>query len=83
MANQLVEKIRDFLSQVPRWYWGDEYYSPDPKSEKNIKDIFVKNSKSELVLFNGCKVYARSSGENAARGISAVSILLFDESRIY
>ena len=40
LANQLVTKIRDFLTQVPRWYWGDEYYSPDPKSEKNLKDIF-------------------------------------------
>ena len=79
LANQLVTKIREFLMQVPRWYWGDEYYSADPKSEKNKKDIFVKNSKSELQLFNGCAVYARSSGENAARGISAVSILVFDE----
>lgn len=79
LANQLVTKIREFLMQVPRWYWGDEYYSPDPKSEKNKKDIFTKNSKSELQLFNGCSVYARSSGENAARGISAVSILVFDE----
>ena len=79
LANQLVTKIREFLLQVPRWYWGDDYYSPDPKSEKNKKDIFVKNSKSELELFNGCKVYARSSGENASRGISAVSILIFDE----
>lgn len=79
LANQLVTKIREFLMQVPRWYWGEEYWSLDPKSEKNKKDIFVKNSKSELELFNGCKVYARSSGENAARGISAVSILIFDE----
>lgn len=80
LANQLVEKIRDFLEQVPRWYWGEEYWSPDPNSDKNKKDIFIKNSKSELHLFNGCKVYARSSGENAARGISAISVLLLDES---
>lgn len=79
LANQMVTKIRDFLLQVPRWYWGDEYYSPDPKAEVNKKSIFVKDSKSELELFNGCHVYARSSGENAARGISAVSILIFDE----
>ena len=79
LADQLVTKIREFLMQVPRWYWGDEYYSPDPKSEKNKKSIFVKNSKSELQLFNGCAVHARSSGENASRGISAVSILVFDE----
>ncbi len=79
LANQLVTKIREFLLQVPRWFWGDDYFSVDPKSEKNKKDIFIKNSKSELELFNGSKVYARSSGENAARGISAVSILIFDE----
>ena len=79
LATQIVDKIRDFLLQVPRWYWGDEYYSPDPNSQKNKKDIFVKNSKQELELFNGCKVFARSSGENAARGISAASILIFDE----
>ena len=79
LSQQLIIKIRDFLLQVPRWYWGDDYYSLDPKSEKNKKDIFVKNSKSELELFNGSKVYARSSGPNAARGISAVSILIFDE----
>lgn len=79
LSQQLVTKIRDFLSQVPRWFWGDEYYDPDPKSPKNKKDIFIKNSKSELVLFNGSAVYARSSGANAARGISAVSILIFDE----
>lgn len=79
MANDIINKIRDFLLQVPRWYWGDDYYSTDPKSEKNKRDIFVKNSKSMLELFNGCKIYARSSGANAARGISAVSLLIFDE----
>lgn len=79
LAQQLIIKIREFLTQIPRWFWGNDFYSPDPKSEKNKRDIFVKNSKSELELFNGCKVYARSSGANAARGISAVSILIFDE----
>ena len=79
LSQQMVTKIRDFLLQVPRWYWGDDFYSPDPKSEKNTKEIFVKSSKSELELFNGCRVVARSSGPNAARGLSAVSILIFDE----
>ena len=78
-ATEIVTKIRDFLSQVPRWYWGEDYYSPDPKSEKNTRSIFVKNAKGMLELFNGCKVYARAAAPNAARGISAVSILIFDE----
>lgn len=79
LANQLITKIREFLTQVPRWYWGDDYYSPDPRSDKNNKSIFTKDSKSELQLFNGCHIIARSSGENSARGISAVSTLILDE----
>lgn len=78
-AAELITKLRDFLLQVPRWYWGDDYYSPDPQSEKNKKDIFVKNSKAYLELCNGCKAYARASSPNAARGISSVSILMLDE----
>lgn len=79
ISQQLVEKIGNFLDQVPRWMWGSDYYSPDPKSEKNTKSIYKARNKSYIELFNGCKVYARSSGTNAARGISAVSILIFDE----
>ena len=78
-ACELLVKIRDFLEQVPRWYWGDDYYSPDPNSEKNKKDIFVKNSKAYVELCNGCKIYAKAAGPNSARGVSSVSILILDE----
>lgn len=78
-AQELIIKIRDFLLQVPRWYWGDDFYSVDPNSDKNTKSIFVKDSKSSIELFNGCRIIARSSGPNAARGISAVSVLVLDE----
>lgn len=79
ISEQLVEKIGAFLDQVPRWMWGSEYYSPDPNSPKNSKSIYKARNKQRIELFNGCKIYARSSGEHAARGISAVSILVFDE----
>lgn len=78
-ACELVFKIRDFLDQVPRWYWGGDFYSPDPNSEKNKRSIYKKNSKAFLELENGCKVYARAAGPNSARGISSVSILILDE----
>ena len=78
-ANEIIIKVRDFLEQVPRWYWGNEFFSIDPESEKNIKSIFVKDAKSELKLFNGCRIIARASGPNAARGISAVGTLILDE----
>lgn len=78
-AVELANKIYTFLMQVPRWMWGKDFYSNDPDSEKNSKSIFIKKNKNYIELFNGCKIYARSSGENAARGISSVSVLIFDE----
>ena len=79
ISQQLLEKMGVFLDQVPRWFWGNDYYSPDPSSPKNKKSIYKSRNKQFIELFNGCRIYARSSGENAARGISAVSILIFDE----
>ena len=78
-SQQLIEKMSAFLDQVPRWMWGSDFYHPDPKNEKNSRSIYVARNKQKLELFNGCKIYARSSGKHAARGISAVSILIFDE----
>lgn len=79
ISQQLLEKMADFLEQVPRWMWGSDYFSPDPNSPKNTKTIFKTRNKARLELFNGCKVYARSSGTNAARGISSAAYVLFDE----
>ena len=79
ISEQLIEKIGTFLDQVPRWFWGKDYYHPDPDNPKNFKSIYKARNKQRIELFNGCKIYARSSGEHAARGISAVSILVFDE----
>ena len=78
-AQEIIIKVRDFLEQVPRWYWGNEYFSTDPNSEKNTTSIFLKDAKGELKLFNGCRIIARASGPNASRGISAVSVLILDE----
>lgn len=60
-------------------YYGFEYYSPDPKSEKNTKDIFIKDEKSELQLFNGSQVIAMSSSQFSSKELSDESILIFDE----
>ena len=78
-AQEIIIKIRDFLEQVPRWMWGNQFFSTDPDSEKNTKSIFTKDAKGMLQLFNGCRIIARASGPNATRGISAVSVLILDE----
>ena len=76
LSQLVLVKVKEFLLQVPRWFWGSEYYGT-PENEK--KTIFVTENKSELELINGSKIHAKSSGRNAARGVSAVSWLIFDE----
>lgn len=79
LAQQMVSKIRTFLNQLPRWFWGDEFFSADPKSDVNKLKIFETCNQKELKLFNGCRVVARSSGPDASRGVGGVSWLIFDE----
>lgn len=82
LAQQMLDKIKNFLLQFPLWMWGDEFldkgYNPlEPPSNTNI--IFDKCNGKEIFVKNGCKIYARSSGPNASRGISACHYLIFDE----
>jgi len=88
MSQDDLAKLKDFLLQVPRWFWGEDYYHPEENAlndkGKRINDekensIFVRETIKELTLFTGTKMYARSSGANASRGISACSYLFLDE----
>lgn len=82
LAQQMVIKIREFLLQLPRWMWGDEYIKANPNgyNDPPLKDeIFKICNQKELVLKNGCRVVARSSGPNASRGVGGVNFLIFDE----
>ena len=79
LAQQFVDKIRGFLLQLPRWFFGDEYWDPDPKSPKNKEKIFLVSNQKELKLVNGSKIVARSSGPDASRGVGGVTWLVFDE----
>jgi hypothetical protein len=79
LSQLFLVRVKTFLDGIPRWIWGDKYYDPDPTNPKNKKSIYVKQNKSQIELFNGSVVYARSSGKDASRGVSAASILVFDE----
>jgi len=71
LAQQMLTKIRDFLMQFPCWVWGDEYIKPDTEMDSvpTKKQIFDICNTKELVLKNGCRVVARSSGPDASRGV--------------
>lgn len=80
LAMQMVTKIREFLFQLPLWFWDFELYKKDLESPINRKAALFKicNTK-ELILKNGCRVVARSSGPDASRGVGGVTWLIFDE----
>lgn len=71
LAQQMVTKIRDFLFQFPAWVWGDDMIElvGDPNKKPTRKQLFTICNTKELVLKNGCRVVARSSGPDASRGV--------------
>ena len=81
LAQQMLTKIRDFLYQFPAWMWGDEMIEicGNPLKIPTKKQLFEICNTKELILKNGCRVVARSSGPDASRGVGGVSWLVFDE----
>ena len=81
LAQQMVTKIREFLLQFPAWMWGDEFIVEgiDITKPPTKKQLFEICNTKELVLKNGCRVVARSSGPDASRGVGGVTWLIFDE----
>ena len=81
LAQQMVSKIRDFLFQFPAWMWGEDFMieGVDPTKPPTKKQLFEICNTKELILKNGCRVVARSSGPDSSRGVGGVSFLVFDE----
>jgi len=75
LAFEFLAKIKDFLNQVPRWVWGNEYYG-DVKSE--AKSIFITDSKKDITLPNGSRVKAVATSKDALRGYTP-TFLVMDE----
>jgi intein/homing endonuclease len=75
LAFEFLAKIKDFLSQLPRWVWGDEYYGNEKKESKSI---FLTDSKKEIKLPNGSRVKAVATSKDALRGFTP-TFLIMDE----
>lgn len=75
LAFEFLSKIKDFLSQLPRWIWGDEYYGNEKKESKSI---FLTDSKKEIKLPNGSRVKAVATSKDALRGFTP-TFLIMDE----
>lgn len=82
LAQQMLFKIRDFLLQLPAWCFGDNELlekCDDITQPPKKGYLFKKCNDKYLELFNGSRVFARSSGPNASRGVGGVTWLIFDE----
>ena len=75
LAKKFVKGIKDYAIQLPRWFWGEDYYGTE---EKEKKSIFVKDSQIEVELPNGSKFIAVATSEDALRGYTP-TLLIFDE----
>ena len=75
LAFEFLAKIKDFISQVPRWVWGTEYYGTKKNDDRTI---FITNSKGEIKLPNGSRVKAVATSKDALRGFTP-TYLVMDE----
>ena len=75
LAKKFLKGIKDYVNQLPRWVWGNEYYGDKDKEKKSI---FVKDSQIEVELPNGSKIIAVATSEDALRGYTPTYII-FDE----
>jgi hypothetical protein len=75
MAEEFLAKIKDFLLQLPRWVWGEDYYGD---AEKEAKSIFLVDSNRKLMLPNKCEIKAVATSKDALRGFTP-TYLVMDE----
>lgn len=73
MAFEFLDKIKDFVTQLPRWVWGPEYYG---SPENEAKNIFSTESKKEIKLPNKSRIKAVATSKNALRGFTPTWLIM-------
>lgn len=76
LAFEFLAKIKDFLRQLPRWVWGEDYYGTPEKEKKSI--FGTMDSKKEIRLPNKSRVKAVATSKDALRGFTP-TYLIMDE----
>ena len=79
LAFEFLAKIKDFLSQLPRWIWGPEYYG---NAKNEAKTIFITDSKKEIKLPNGSRVKAVATSKDALRGFTPTYLIMDEAAHI-
>ncbi len=79
LAQEFLAKIKSFLDQVPRFFWGGEYYGD---KDAEAKDIYTNNSKKEIRLPNKCRVKAVATSKDALRGYTPTYLIMDEAAHI-
>lgn len=79
LAFEFLGKIKDFVSQLPRWVWGEEYYGNKKNEEKTI---FLTDSKKEIKLPNGSRIKAVATSKDALRGFTPTYLVMDEAAHI-
>lgn len=74
ISYDFIEKVRFFLSQIPNWAW------PENVSTRN--GIYSRETKSELVLINHCRIKGITRSRDALRGYSMSHFIVNDAAYI-
>jgi hypothetical protein len=75
LATHHLKIIKNFILEIPRSHWGEEYNgSPD----KEKKSIFIRETQQLLVLPNGSKIVAAGPSRDLLRGFEPTKVV-FDE----
>lgn len=74
-AEEILDKIKIFMAQLPKWVWGNAYdYNKEIDGH-----IIGKGSVQNIKTVNGCRLTAYAASKDAARGVSGVRYLIGDE----
>lgn len=79
LAQEFLSKIKGFLDQVPRFFWGGQYYGD---KDAEAKDIYTNNSKKEIRLPNKCRVKAVATSKDALRGYTPTYLIMDEAAHI-
>lgn len=73
LAQEFLGKVKEFLTQVPRFIWGSDYFGNEKKEKESI---FLVESKKEIKLPNGSRVKAVATSKDALRGFTPTRLVM-------
>lgn len=79
LAFEFLDKVKEFVNQMPRWVWGPEYYGSE---ENEARSLYTTKSRKEIKLPNGSRVKAVATSKGALRGFTPTYLIMDEAAHI-